>query len=114
LEGGSDTVLSLDNVSGWISQFTTMILQNRINASQYGSYNWSKKKKENSKQPIIDTCSNVVTSEENPLTSSITKKQKPASSNAIENEEPVGLVIPYLAGCINQASYSIDHWSNAS
>jgi hypothetical protein len=41
---------------------------------------------------ILDTVSGVGFSEENPITSN--KKQKPAPSNASENEEWVGLVLP--------------------
>jgi hypothetical protein len=51
-------------------------------------------KKENSKQPILDTVLDVGLSEENPITSN-KKKQKPAPSDASENEERVGLVLPF-------------------
>jgi hypothetical protein len=51
-------------------------------------------KKANSKQYVLYTDSDVGFSEENPITSN--KKQKPApSSNTFENEERVGLVLPY-------------------
>jgi hypothetical protein len=51
-------------------------------------------KKENSKQPILGTALDIGLSEENPITNN-KKKQKPAPSDASENEEQVGLVLPY-------------------